>query len=77
MKISILTLFPNMFEGFLNESIIKRAIEKEKVQIVLSGVNERVRHTLEKAGFTKILQQEFICSNINEALEKARQLVTK
>ena len=33
MKIDILTLFPNMFEGFLNESIIKRAIEKEIVSI--------------------------------------------
>lgn len=33
MKISILTLFPNMFDGFINESIIKRAIEKGKVQI--------------------------------------------
>ena len=33
MKIDILTLFPNMFEGFLNESIIKRAIEKEVVEI--------------------------------------------
>ncbi|MBQ2126002.1 MAG: STAS domain-containing protein, partial [Spirochaetales bacterium] len=51
--------------------------EKEKVQIVLSGVNERVRHTLQKAGFTKVLKQEFICSNINEALKKAEQIVTK
>ncbi|MBE6150994.1 MAG: tRNA (guanosine(37)-N1)-methyltransferase TrmD [Firmicutes bacterium] len=33
MKIDILTLFPNMFDGFLNESIIKRAIEKEVVSI--------------------------------------------
>ena len=33
MKIDILTLFPNMFDGFLNESIIKRAIEKEVVNI--------------------------------------------
>ena len=33
MKISILTLFPNMFDGFKNESIIKRAIEKGKVEI--------------------------------------------
>ena len=33
MKIDILTLFPNMFQGFLNESIIKRAIEKEVVEI--------------------------------------------
>ena len=29
MKIDILTLFPKMFEGILEESIVKRAIEKE------------------------------------------------
>ena len=33
MKIDILTLFPSMFEGFINESIIKRAIEKKLVEI--------------------------------------------
>ena len=33
MKIDILTLFPSMFEGFLNESIIKRAIDKKLVSI--------------------------------------------
>ena len=33
MKIDILTLFPKMFEGFLNESIIKRAINENKVEI--------------------------------------------
>ena len=33
MKISILSLFPNMFDGFLTESIIKRAIQNEKVEI--------------------------------------------
>ena len=33
MRIDILTLFPHMFDGFLTESIIKRAIEKEKVKI--------------------------------------------
>jgi len=33
MRIDILTLFPNMFEGFLHESIIKRAIEKKIVEI--------------------------------------------
>ncbi|WP_453996989.1 tRNA (guanosine(37)-N1)-methyltransferase TrmD [Bacillus nitroreducens] len=31
MKIDILTLFPNMFTGVLNESILKKAQEKEKV----------------------------------------------
>ena len=33
MKIDILTLFPDMFEGFKSESIIKRAIENKKVEI--------------------------------------------
>lgn len=33
MKIDILTLFPRMFDGFLTESIIKRAISNEKVEI--------------------------------------------
>lgn len=33
MKIDILTLFPDMFTGFLNGSIIKRARDSEKVQI--------------------------------------------
>ena len=33
MRIDILTLFPEMFNGFVTESIIKRAIDKEKVKI--------------------------------------------
>ena len=33
MIIDILTLFPNMFDGFLSESIIKRAINDKKVTI--------------------------------------------
>lgn len=33
MRIDILTLFPSMFDGILNESIIKRAIKSGKVNI--------------------------------------------
>lgn len=33
MKIDILSIFPHMFDGFLNESIIKRALEKKLVEI--------------------------------------------
>ncbi len=33
MKIDILTLFPKMFDGFLEESIIHRAIQKKIVEI--------------------------------------------
>lgn len=40
MKIDILTLFPNMFDGFLNESIIKRAIEKKLVTINIINIRD-------------------------------------
>jgi len=40
MKIDILTLFPKMFDGFLSESIIKRAIEKEIVEINIVDFRE-------------------------------------
>ena len=33
MKIKILTLFPNMFDGFISESIIKRAIDNNVCEI--------------------------------------------
>lgn len=33
MRITILTLFPEMFEGFLNASIVARAIAKESVEV--------------------------------------------
>ncbi|MBQ2478910.1 MAG: tRNA (guanosine(37)-N1)-methyltransferase TrmD, partial [Erysipelotrichales bacterium] len=45
MRITILTLFPEMFEGFLNTSIIARAIKKE--QVVIETVNFR-DYTLNK-----------------------------
>ena len=40
MIIDILTLFPSMFEGFINESIIKHAIDKEKVQINIHNIRD-------------------------------------
>ena len=40
MKISILTLFPEFFDGFLTNSIIKRAIAKEKVEIEIVNIRD-------------------------------------
>ena len=40
MKIDILTLFPKMFDGFLSESIIKRAIENKKVTINIYDIRD-------------------------------------
>lgn len=40
MKIDILTIFPEMFDGFLSHSIIKRAIEKGKVTINVHDIRK-------------------------------------
>lgn len=40
MKIDILTLFPNMFEGVFSSSIIKRAIENKLVDIKLHNFRD-------------------------------------
>lgn len=40
MKIDVLTLFPNMFEGFLNESIMKRARDFKKVEINIHNIRD-------------------------------------
>ena len=40
MKIDILTLFPDMFDGFLSESIIKRAITSKQVEIRIHNIRD-------------------------------------
>ncbi len=40
MKIDILTLFPGMFDGFLAESIIKRAMDDKKVFINIYNIRD-------------------------------------
>lgn len=40
MRISILTLFPEMFTGFIGESIIKRAIDKGIVNIDIVNIRD-------------------------------------
>ncbi len=40
MKIDILTIFPKMFTGPLSESILKRAVDKGKVQIAIHDLRD-------------------------------------
>lgn len=47
MKITIFTLFPEMFEGFVSNSIIKRAIGKEIVEVKIVNIRD---YTLDKYG---------------------------
>lgn len=76
MQIDILTLFPEMFEGFLSESIIKRAIEKNKVKINIINFRDyttdphgKVDDTPFGGGAGMVLQIE----PIYNALEKIRK----
>jgi SulP family sulfate permease len=43
------------------------------ITVILSGVNERVRHVLENNDFQNLVGKDNICDNINIALEKAKQ----
>ena len=47
MKITILTLFPDMFTGFMTNSIIKRAIAASLVEIKIVNIRD---YTLDKYG---------------------------
>jgi SulP family sulfate permease len=49
--------------------------QKENIQIVLSGVNEKVEAVLMKNGFEKLLGRENICNHIDLALARAREIV--
>jgi SulP family sulfate permease len=49
--------------------------QKEGIQVVLSGVNEKVQTVLHKAKFDELVGSENICSHINIALDRARQLL--
>ena len=61
--------------GIHNLEVLIQQSQKEGVQIVLSGVNPQVRTALEKAEFTKLIPTENICSNINVALERSKELI--
>ena len=75
MKIDILTLFPNMFDSFLSESIIKRAINSKKVDINIIDFreysplnNKQVDDTPYGGGAGMLLR----CEPIFECLDKIK-----
>ena len=75
MKISILTLFPGMFDGFINESIIKRARDKGKVDIELIDIrsfsklnNNQVDDTAYGGGAGMVM----MCEPVVDAIESVK-----
>ena len=80
MKIDILTLFPKMFEGILEESIIKRAIEKGIVEINIIDFrefsklsNHQVDDTPYGGGSGMVLR----CEPLVEAIESVKTMDSK
>lgn len=61
--------------GVHNLEIFIRLSKAAKVQLLLSGVNDKVRNVLIKAGIEEKLGAENICSTINEALTRAGELI--
>lgn len=50
-----------------------RNSSKQGARIILSGVNPLVRNTLQQTHVTEIIGEQYICADIHEALDKAKQ----
>ena len=49
--------------------------QKEGIKVVLSGVRPNVQSTLFKSGFRELIGEDNICSHINVALAKAKEII--
>ena len=63
--------------GIHNLTNLCATSKKEGIRIVLSGVNEKVNAQLQKADFYKLIGEENICSHINIALERAKEIIAE
>lgn len=57
-----------------NLEILIRSSQDEDIHVVLSGVKENVRHSLEQAGIDKLLGKDHICDHITKAVTMANRL---
>lgn len=49
--------------------------KKKKITLILSHTNEQPMHMMEKAGFDQKIGREHFCKHIDDALEKAAEIV--
>ena len=62
--------------GVHNLTNLCEMCKKDNIQVVLSGVNEKVQKVLVKTGFLyNLVGEDNICPNINIALERAKDIV--
>ncbi|MDR1652640.1 MAG: sulfate permease [Prevotellaceae bacterium] len=62
--------------GIHNLEILIRSSQREKISVLLSGVNPKVKQELLSANIDKLVGLENICPHIDAAMEKAKALVT-
>jgi tRNA (guanine37-N1)-methyltransferase len=80
MKIDILTLFPNMFDGFLSESIIKRAVDQKKASIDVHNIRDYSNDKHKKVDDTPYgggAGMVLMCQPIFDAVEALRTKKSK
>lgn len=61
--------------GLHNLESLYRLSNTEGIQLVLSGVNDKIKRMLDKSGFSAKIGKENICGNINEAVKRAEMFL--
>ena len=80
IKIDILTLFPNMFQGVFEESIIKRAVDEKQVEIELHDFREFSKdphHKVDDTPFGGGAGMVLTCQPIFDCVETLRRKNSK
>ena len=49
---------------------------KDKTETILSGVNDSVKTALEQSGIAELIGSDHICTNIHEAIEKSKEILS-
>lgn len=63
--------------GLHNLEMLIGSSKAEGIEVVLSGVHENVRSTLEHSGFDKLLPADHVCDHITKAVAMANSIVAK
>lgn len=63
--------------GLHNLELLISSSKSEGIDVVLSGVNQSVRNSLEQDGINRILPESHICDHITKAVQLANRLVAE
>lgn len=82
MRFDVLTLFPDIFSGFLSQSILNKATQRELVSVHLhdfrdwtTGVHKKIDDKPYGGGPGMVMMVEPVVKAVEEVLEKTKQLV--